>query len=117
MNGDDRFRLGHMLEMAKFVEATTSGKTRPVFDNDMVLQLALTRAVEIIGEAASKVSDDLQHSLPQIPWASIIGMRNRLIHAYFKIDLDVMWNTITESVPILIIELEQLLQADSGNPE
>ena len=103
MNDNDRFRLGHMLETAQFVQKTTSGKTRADFDNDMVLQLALTRAVEIIGEAASQVSDEQQLSLPEIPWASILGMRNRLVHAYFKIDFDVMWNTLTQSIPILIV--------------
>jgi uncharacterized protein with HEPN domain len=117
MHEDDRIRLRHMLEMAQFIQSTSPGKTRASLDEDMTLQLALTRAVEIIGEAASQVSDELRQSLPQIPWGSIIGMRNWLIHAYFNINLDILWNTITESVPSLTVELERLLQSEPEDSE
>lgn len=65
--------------------------------------------LEIIGEAASKVSAEAQRHLPSIPWADVVGMRNRLIHAYFEIDLDVVWQTISADLPQLIEALEAAL--------
>ena len=76
------------------------------------LILALVKAVEIIGEAASKVSAECQKDLPQIPWRNIIGMRNRLIHAYFDVNLDILWETITEDLNPLILELENILESE-----
>jgi uncharacterized protein with HEPN domain len=70
---------------------------------------ALVRAIEIIGEAASKVSQETRDETLQIPWKAITGMRNRLIHAYFDVNLDRLWDTIAKSVPELITALEKLL--------
>lgn len=64
--------------------------------------------LEIIGEAAAKISNESREELPQIPWLNIIGMRNRLIHAYFDINLDILWKTIKEDLPPLISELQQI---------
>jgi uncharacterized protein with HEPN domain len=63
--------------------------------------------IEIIGEAASKISKEKQTELSQIPWSQIIAMRNRLIHAYFDVDLDIVWKTVTEDLKPLINELEK----------
>jgi len=112
MNAPDRIRLQHMLEMAGQTEYMGSGRTRADLDTDPILQLALARAIEIIGEAASKVSHEYQETAPQIPWAQIIGMRNRLIHAYFDINLNVLWTTITDNIPSLVTELEKLLSPE-----
>jgi uncharacterized protein with HEPN domain len=66
-----------------------------------MLLFALLRAIEIIGEAAAKVSPETRSSAPAVPWIGIIAMRNRLIHAYFEIDRDIVWKTATEEIPAL----------------
>jgi uncharacterized protein with HEPN domain len=70
----------------------------------------LVHLFEIIGEAATQVSEELKEDVPEIPWIIIIGMRNRLIHAYFSINLNVVWSTSTEDIPPLIKELKNLLR-------
>ena len=74
-----------------------------------MLLFAIVRAIEVIGEAASKVADETKATSPGIPWISIIGMRNRLIHGYFDIDSDVVWKTVTEEIPELHRSLKLLL--------
>jgi uncharacterized protein with HEPN domain len=71
--------------------------------------LALTRLVEIIGEAANRVSEKTRQKNPQIPWPQIIGMRNRLIHGYDVVDLDLLWDTITNDLPPLVKSLQGIV--------
>ena len=78
-----------------------------------MLALALIKEVEIIGEAATRVSQELADANPQIPWAKAAGMRNRLIHAYFDIDFDILWETVVTAVPALATELERLLESSA----
>ncbi len=73
-----------------------------------MLLFALVRAVEIVGEAASKVSPGTRTGNTQIPWPAIVAMRNRLIHAYFDIDRDVLWKTATEELPSLLAALRRV---------
>ena len=112
MQRDDKIRLRHMLLAAREAQSFARNETRASIDKDRKLTLALVKAVEIIGEAASKISSECQENLLQIPWASIIGMRNRLIHAYFDINLDILWKTITEDIPPLISDLENILESE-----
>lgn len=70
------------------------------------MTFALVRAIEIIGEAASKISAGGRTELPTVPWNSIVGMRNRLVHAYFDVDLDILWNTVTQALPPLHAQLQ-----------
>lgn len=98
-----------MLEAARQALAFASGKTRQSLDDDLMLVFALTRAIEIIDEAAAHVSQEVRDEHPQIPWPEIIGMRNRLIHAYFDINLDRLWDTVQYSIPMLIAKLERLI--------
>ncbi len=77
-----------------------------------MLSLALARAIEIIGEAASKVSPETRAATPFVPWVQVIAMRNRLIHAYFHIDNDIIWKTITEEVPELLLALLTIVPKD-----
>lgn len=90
------------MELAK-------GKTRRDLDQNVMLRLALTKLVEIVGEAAAQVSEQQRIQSSLIPWADIIGMRNRLIHAYFDINLDVLWQTIQHDLPALQPYLDQYL--------
>ncbi len=76
-----------------------------------MLVFALMKDVEILGEAASRISKDAQSSAPEIPWANIIGMRNRLIHAYFDINLDILWQTVSKDLPELAAALKKSMAA------
>ena len=85
------------------------GKGRGDLDEDEQLLLSLVKLIEIIGEAASQISEAGRKRFPTLPWANIIGMRNRLIHAYFDINHDVVWKTVIEDIPGLVAELEPLV--------
>lgn len=109
MPPNDRIRLLHMLDAAREAAAFASGRTSEDLANDRLLALALVKCVEIIGEAASKVSAETRSRLGGIPWVDIIGMRHRLIHAYFDIDFERVSDTITADLPPLIARLESAL--------
>ncbi len=110
MRKDDSIRLRHMLDAAREAESFAQNKTRSSLDTDRKLQLALVKCIEVVGEAAAKISNESRENLPQIPWSNIIGMRNRLIHAYFDINLDILWKTVIEDLPPLISELEKIVE-------
>ena len=112
MNDNDRVRLQHMLEAAHEVAGFVGGESRQALDSDIKLKRAVSMSIGIMGEAASHVSDEVRGANPHIPWRSIIGMRNFIIHAYSSIDLDILWNTAVQAVPALIEDLEQLLATD-----
>jgi uncharacterized protein with HEPN domain len=109
MNEQDDIRLRHMLDAAREVVAFTQGHTREDLDNKQMLVRALSMSIGIIGEAASKISADVQEAHPEVPWPQIIGMRNRIIHAYFEVNLDILWETATDRIPELIGQLEEIL--------
>ncbi len=104
----DIVRMHHILDAAKEAVSFAQGKTRKSLDKNRMLVLSLVKDVEIIGEAATNVSKDCRERFPHIPWKSIINMRNRLIHDYFDINLDIVWQTVTEDIPSLIIKLEEI---------
>ena len=87
------------------------GKTRSDLDNDRLLNLALTRLLEIIGDAANRVPDSVQVKYPKLPWLQMIGLRNRLIHGYDNVDFDILWAIVTQDLPGLIAQLEIILEA------
>lgn len=95
-----------MSEACKHALAFAAGRSRADLDSDAMLRMALTRAIEIVGEAASQVSGAGRLELGGLPWSEIIGMRNRLVHAYFDINRDILWNTVQFSLPALLAQLE-----------
>ena len=101
MPPEDRVRLLHMLDACAAVSRFLAGRTREDLDTDEMLLFALVRAVEIFGEAGARVSEPTRATLPQVPWAQMTGMRNRLAHAYFDVDRDVLWRTATSDIPAL----------------
>jgi uncharacterized protein with HEPN domain len=109
MQRHDRIRLQHMLDATKEALEFVRGKQRADLDMDRMLVLSLVKELEIIGEAAGKVSTEIRTQYGAIPWQDISGMRNRLIHAYFDIDLDVVWTTVTKDLPQLKADLETIL--------
>lgn len=109
MNEADKIRLRHMLDAAHHAQAFVHGRSRIDLDTDRQLTFALTRAIEIIGEAAAQVSTGCRGAYPGIPWTAIVGMRNRLIHAYFDMDHDRLWATVQHALPDLIAQIEAML--------
>jgi len=112
MRKDDLIRFLHMLDAAQEAFSFIEGKSRIDLNTNRMLVLSIVKDVEIIGEAAAKISQETITQLPQIPWSKIIGMRNRLIHAYFEVDLDVLWKTVIEDIPSLIEELEKVVPSE-----
>jgi uncharacterized protein with HEPN domain len=109
MPKDENIRLQHMLDAAvKAVELTKTRK-RVDFDTDETLILATERLLEIIGEASKNISDNLKNTHPEIAWKEIAAFRNRLIHGYFDIDLDILWEIITKDLPPLVESLKEIL--------
>ncbi len=106
MKKTDIDRLRHMMEAAREIRLFTKRKTGDALKKDRILTLALVKEIEIIGEAASKVSQEAREQIPCIEWQDVIDMRNRLVHAYFEIDEDILWDTIIYDIPGLIEELE-----------
>ncbi len=108
MRPDDVIRLRHMIEAAEIIGRFVAGKQRSDLDTDEMLGLAVARAVEIIGEAASKLSIETRSALPSIPWPAIVAMRNRLVHAYFDVDHDILWKTAVDEIPQLLSALQRI---------
>jgi uncharacterized protein with HEPN domain len=109
MSGDDAIRLRHMLDAAHEALRFAEGRTRADLDRNRMLVLALVKDIEIIGEAAFQVSRSARNQLQNIPWDDIIGMRHRLVHAYFDINLDILWQTVEDDLPALLSVLAPLL--------
>lgn len=108
MRSEDRIRFRHMMDAAESISAFITGRRREDLDTDRMLLFAVVRAIEVIGEAAGKVSEEARAEAPDIPWAAIVSMRNRLIHGYFDIDTEVVWKTVTEELPALLPRLRAL---------
>ena len=106
---DDTVKLRHILDSAVKATAFTKGKTRMDLDGDEQLALALVRLLEIVGEAAAQVSESFQAAHSDIPWLAMRGTRNRLIHGYFDVDYDIVWQIVTQDFPPLIKRLKKLL--------
>jgi len=110
MQDEDRIRIGHMIEAAEDALRFIADRSRSGLDTDRMLLFALVRAVEIIGEAATKVSDETRNAHPGIPWKAVIGMRHRLVHAYFDIDADILWVAATVEIPALLTQLKPIVE-------
>jgi uncharacterized protein with HEPN domain len=109
MQSEDLVRMGHMLDYAREAVTFAAGKSRSDLDEDRMLVFALMKAIEVVGEAAANVTQDYRDHYPDIPWRKIVGMRNRLIHAYVEVDLDILWETVVRALPPLIQSLEKFL--------
>jgi len=98
-----------MLDAAREAVELAAGKSQQNIESERMLGLSLVRLLEVVGEAARHVPPEEQAKYPAIPWAKIIGMRNRLIHGYDSIDFAILYATVTEDLPRLISELEKIL--------
>ena len=105
---DDITRVKHMLDSANEALSFIKNKTRKDLDQDRMLVLSIVKCIEIIGEAANSITDDLKSKSSSIPWQDIIKMRHRLIHTYFDVDYDIVWKTVKDELPELIKELKKI---------
>jgi uncharacterized protein with HEPN domain len=103
-----------MLEAAGEAVLFARKRTRKDLDNDRMLTLSIVKSVELIGEAATRISKEGRDTHPEIPWTDIVAMRNRLIHVYFDIDLDRVWDTVTDDLPPLISALKKMVVSEEG---
>ena len=113
----DQVSLRHMLDYSRKALAMTEGRVREDLASDEVLCLALTRVVEIIEEAATRVSLAEQQCHGQIPWPQIIGMRNRLVHGYDAVDVDILWDIVQQDLPLLIELLGKIVDGAAYEKE
>jgi uncharacterized protein with HEPN domain len=113
---NDAIRLQHMLDATREAIAFACGRTRTDLDRDRMLVLSLVKDIEIIGEAAFQISLGTRDQLPDVPWDDIVGMRHRLVHAYFDINLDILWRTVQDDLPPLLQVLELHLPPAVGGP-
>lgn len=115
LESEDIVRLRHMLDAARKATELTKRCHRSDLDKDETLALAVVRLLEILGEAAKNVSKEYRHDYSAIPWRQIGGTRDRLIHGYFDVDLDIVWKIISVDLPALIQQLEKALgEGNSG---
>lgn len=109
MSNADALYLAHMLDTAHKAVAKTRRRNRKAYDNDENLRLALTHLVQVIGEAAGRVSPQTCAAYPGVPWREITGMRHRIVHDYLNVDEDVVWQVVTQDLPSLIAMLEKIV--------
>lgn len=105
----DSLRIRHILEAAEHIADFTRGISEEEFMNDYEKQSAVVKQLEIIGEAASKLSTEFTKEHQEIDWSKVVGMRHKMIHDYFDIDVDIVWTTVTSDVPLLKEAIEKLI--------
>lgn len=106
----DKARIEHILEAITQIQEFTDGITYEAYKQDLKLRLALTRLVEIIGEAANYVSEETRIHHPEVEWSLLNRVRNLLIHEYFGIDYDIVWDSIQQDIPPLKLKLEAIIK-------
>ena len=107
---EDRIRLQHIVLEIQEASSFAEGISFEEFVEDRKTVKAIIRSIEVIGEAAAKVSENIRTQHPDIPWKQIIGMRNHLIHAYFDIDFKTVWKTVKDNLPPLLKRLQSILE-------
>jgi uncharacterized protein with HEPN domain len=111
----DEGYLLDMLQAAMDAREFTSGLTRSDFEHSRVAQYAVAHALQIVGEAAARVSEETRSKATELPWSQIIGMRNRLVHDYGAMDRDILWETVSVDVPTLITVLQRVVRPETSD--
>lgn len=114
MPKSDIIRLRHMIDSAREALGFVSGRSRRDLSTDRMLTLSLVKSIEIVGEAAYQISDEFKAEYPQIPWQDITGMRHRLVQAYYAINLNILWTTVTQDLPPLVEQLEYIIAIEQS---
>ncbi|MBP7038042.1 MAG: DUF86 domain-containing protein [Bacteroidales bacterium] len=108
MEKDDLVYIEHILDCIRKIKEFTNGLSLKDFSVNELVQDAVIRNIEIIGEASKKISSDTKQIFYEIPWREIAGMRDKLIHDYLGVDVEVVWRTITEDIPILEKQIKEI---------
>ena len=111
MPKDDLAYVGHMLDTAEQARNKFSGKSRAEFDADENLRIALAHLLQVVGEAARRVSPEFRENHPHVPWSAIIGMRHKVVHDYLDVDYDIVWDTLARELPPLIENLKRIVSS------
>lgn len=106
---DDRVFLHHILDAIQQIEEYSTGIAGEAFQTNRLVQDGVVRELEIIGEASRNLSDEFRDHHPEIPWSAIVGMRNRITHAYFDLDLEAIWDAVKQDLPVLKAQVEAIL--------
>ncbi|MFA7237774.1 MAG: HepT-like ribonuclease domain-containing protein [Phycisphaeraceae bacterium] len=110
---DDRVRLRHMLDAAVTARGFVKGRCRADMGGDLQLQMAVAHCVQIIGEAAARLSGETQRRIPELPWGDIRAMRNQIVHVYFGLNTNILWDTVQNDLPPLIRVIRGYLGGDA----
>jgi uncharacterized protein with HEPN domain len=103
---DDLTRLKHIKQAIVEIQSFIKDRSRTDLETERMLSLALVRLIEVIGEAANHISESKQNQYPEIPWRRMVGMRNRLSHAYFEVDLEIVWQVVSKDLPDILPMVE-----------
>ena len=110
MKKEDSVYLRHILDAVSRIEEYTNGIEYKNFIENHLIQDGVIRQIEIIGEATKRLSDKTRDNFPDVPWKDMTGMRDKLIHDYLGVDIDAVWDTVKEDIPILKNKLKDLLE-------
>jgi uncharacterized protein with HEPN domain len=113
---DDRARLTHALDHAAEAMALLAGRRREDLDADRLLNLSLVRLMEIASQSAARVSEETRRANPQVPWAELTGLRDRLLHGYDTVDLDILWTIVHDDLPPLVEQFRAIAQRLPPSP-
>jgi uncharacterized protein with HEPN domain len=109
MKLDDKIRLQHMLDAAQEAVRFLDSVNGENIENNRLVSHAIVRLIEVVGEAAAQLSKEYKNSHQELPWEQMIGMRNRIVHAYFDIDYSLVESTVKSDFPALIEQLTNLI--------
>ena len=115
MKKDNIVFIRHIKDAIELIINFTKNYDNKRFVNDVLIQSAVVRQIEIIGEAVKNLTPEFKRKYPQIPWRDIIGMRDKLIHQYFGVDLNRVWNVVKKDLAVLKAEIKNILEIESGN--